>query len=521
MKKIFNITIISMLALISVLYGCTGNFEEYNTNPKQPTAIPPENFLSKMFEVFAFPQQNNCQYLNCFWGCFSGWVTEVSTWEFGSQIFAYYNASEKHNGGTFGQTFGTLFPNFYEIEESSGGLGASYAVALIAKVWGMNRLVSVQGPVPYTQVKNGQLETPYDDEVTAWKAMFDDLDKAIDLLQQAGTENSGLASVDVIYNGDCTKWLKLANTLKLRMAIRFSGCSGMEEYAKQKAEESVIAGVMEDVTDSAWDNVSKRGVANGYAISWMQTETKANACIISYMNGYEDPRRAAYFTKYSDTWLGARSGPNELPNPTLYNDVSKVLISNSQLNPMPVMYAAEASFLRAEGALKGWSMGDEPETFYNKGVKLSFQEVSQNFTFAGSNILEQYSSYVNNDVRRPANYPGLNGKDACSNSSTVTVKWDERASQEIKLEKILTQKWIACYLDPLIGWSDFRRTGYPRIFPATHSTNAHITDLERGQRRIRFAENEYNRNRANVMKAIELLGGRDGEEVDLCWTRKN
>lgn len=38
------------------------------------------------------------------------------------------------------------------------------------------------------------------------------------------------------------------------------------------------------------------------------------------------------------------------------------------------MYAAEAAFLRAEGALKGWNMGGDAKTFYEKGVRLSFEE---------------------------------------------------------------------------------------------------------------------------------------------------
>ena len=48
-------------------------------------------------------------------------------------------------------------------------------------------------------------------------------------------------------------------------------------------------------------------------------EVKANACLVSYMNGYKDPRRDKYFTaqsvnKKTVDSIGVRSGSTELPN---------------------------------------------------------------------------------------------------------------------------------------------------------------------------------------------------------------
>ena len=38
------------------------------------------------------------------------------------------------------------------------------------------------------------------------------------------------------------------------------------------------------------------------------------------------------------------------------------------------MNAAEVTFLRAEGALRGWDMGGEPQALYEKAIALSFEE---------------------------------------------------------------------------------------------------------------------------------------------------
>lgn len=102
-----------------------------------------------------------------------------------------------------------------------------------------------------------------------------------------------------------------------------------------------------------------------------------------------------------------------------------------------------------------------------------------------------------------------------TNQSSVTIKWNESASDPEKLERVLTQKWIACYPDPMNGWADYRRTGYPRIFPATKSMNTDCTTT-RGQRRLHFTRSEYNNNSANVAAAVGMLSnGKDSNGTDL------
>ena len=38
------------------------------------------------------------------------------------------------------------------------------------------------------------------------------------------------------------------------------------------------------------------------------------------------------------------------------------------------MNAAEVTFLRAEGALRGWDMGGDAQALYEKAIALSFEE---------------------------------------------------------------------------------------------------------------------------------------------------
>lgn len=515
MKNRF-IKYIAALAVLSLTASCTAKFEQYNTNPYEPPTVSPASLLSGMFNVYASPQQNECQYNNTFWACFSGHVTAPNNWSKGTAIFAYYNAIDGFNDGTWGNHYNNIYSSLFRIETMTDRQGVIYAIAQLTRVYAMQTMVSLQGPIPYTQMKSGATAVAYDDEKTAWHALFSDLDDVISTLMSADGVNPDLAKVDRFYGGDCTKWLKFANTLKLRMAMRISGVE--PQFAKQMAEEAVAAGVMESVSDSSWDTTNG-GQPNGYNIVAGWNEVRANACLVSCMNGYNDPRREKYFTEQKQTseggYVGVRSGSADIPETAIYANYSNLKCAMDRQAPMIVMYAAESAFLRAEGALKGWNMGGTAQEFYERGVRLSFDE----FEVAGADAYladatSVPAAYTDNLI---ANHSGNNHPAM----SDITIKWDESASAEKKLERVLTQKWIALFLDPLSGWSDFRRTGYPKIFQATKSANPDC-NITRGQRRLRFARSEYNVNQENVEAAVKMLSnGNDSNGTDLWWAMKS
>lgn len=503
------------IAAIGLMSSCIDKFEDFNTNPYRPSTLPASTLLPTMFECYASPQQNSCQGNNTMWACFSGQVTAPTTWNNGRQTFAYFNAMESYNESTVNDFFTKIYSNLFRIEELTGKRGTIYSIAQLTRIYAMHIIASLQGPLPYSQIAAGKTAVAYDDEPTAWHAMFDDLNDVITTLKVAAKDgvNNELADIDQFYKGDCTKWLKFANTLKLRMAMRISGKE--PEFAQQMAEEAVRDGVMTSIEDSAYDTTNSGQSNNGYKIIDGWGEVRANACIVSYMNGYQDPRLSAYFTEQKNDatggYIGVRSGSNEIPDPASYTNYSRLFIATDQTLPQPVMYAAEAAFLRAEGALKNWNMGGEAGDLYNEGIRLSFQESK----------VSGVEDYLVNATNKPADYKDQwHGGNDYQNPSKITIKWDENATDEEKLERILTQKWIACYLDPMNGWADFRRTGYPRIFPPVQSYDSSC-DLNRQQRRARFSQKEYNTNTANVEAACAFLSnGQDSNGTDLWWAKK-
>jgi hypothetical protein len=102
--------------------------------------------------------------------------------------------------------------------------------------------------------------------------------------------------------------------------------------------------------------------------------------------------------------------------------------------------------------------------------------------------------------------------------STITIKWDPAATQEVQLERIITQKWIAIYPDGQEAWADYRRTGYPRLFPVVVNNSGGAISTTAQIRRLAYPQSEYTTNAAAVNSAVStLLGGPDVGGTRLWW----
>lgn len=514
MKNIFKY-IIGIFLLLSVISGCTDNYDKYNINPYEPADASISKLFAELQDCFVSPEENPSQRNNTFWACFGGYITAPHSWS-RSTLYSTYNIDNAWNDWSVSWYYNHFYPSYYKIEEKTEKDGILYALAVLHRVAIMQYVVNLQGPLPYTKMSPESYTVAYDDEKTAWMAMFDDLNYAIDAMTKLYDPSySPMKGYDRIYNGDFSKWIKFANSLKLRMAIRISDVASA--YAKEQAQAAITHefGLIENVEDSAYDHLDGR-YPNGFSIvgnSW--GEARANATITSYMNGYNDPRRSAYFTEATVAgekgYIGVRSGIKGA-NKADFDEYSKYLVDAK--TPMPFFYASEVAFLRAEAALKGWNfVGGTAQEWYETGVKLSFAE----------NGVSGADDYLKNDVLKPEKYsdpkyPRYN----YSNPAIITIKWDDNATKEEKLERIITQKWIANFPNGLEAWCDFRRTGYPYIFPAYNNLSTQGVTNERQQRRLRFTQSEYGANLVNVADAVKLLSnGKDTDNTDLWWAKKN
>lgn len=514
-KYIYNTVVCSLFILISGLSSC--DFEKINEPKYQASAddLKGDNFdLGAFFpqlQDIAFPaQENNYQMNENLIGDVYGRYMMTTKSQWNSKTFAVYKAVSGWYSFPFNSTLPAVYTAWDEINKNTKGVGVNYAWAQILRVTSMQRISDMYGPIPYSKVTTGNLKVPYDSQEDAYKAMFKDLTDAIEVLTtyvSANPSSKPMAQYDGVFGGDFKLWVKFANSLKLRMALRIRYAD--PELAKKMAEEAVghIIGVMTTNADNAKYYYSKGNPIN---VMWdAYKDTRACADLISYMIGYNDPRLSKYFQLSNDIggkkdYFGLRSGIATESEAW----ACKYSAPNfSKTDPLYWMMVSEVTFCRAEGALLGWKMNGTAESLYKDAIK-------QSFDLWG---VSGYDAYIINSTSTQADYVDPNSKGTINALSTITIKWEESDSQERKLERIITQKWIALYPLGQEAWSEYRRTGYPKFFPVAQNTEYSGLVVAN---RIPFPYSEYENNSDEVAKAVQLLGGQDDYSTKLWWDKK-
>lgn len=529
MKPIIKYSFLGALALLT---ACTGAFEDYNTNPYEATDKDLEtdnlstgSFFSQM-EIRMVPftaggQQDDSygstgsyqhfQGLCSDW--YSGYVGPTGTWANGNHNGNYYFTGTWGNS-MYNQNYTQVMPAWATIVKNATANNQPEVAALatVVKVYAMHRVTDQYGPIPYVNYVSGSINNAFDSQEAVYHKMFNELDSAIDVLAPyASSGQTILENFDYIYQGDATKWAKFANTLRLRLALRVVYAdAALAQQEGEKALSSSI-GFLEQASDQA--KISGITIMNPLweqAYSW--SEERMGASMDAYMNGYGDPRLSKYFTAADDGgYHGVRLGINMAGGNADYVGGNISNFNLSSTSSLIYMSSAESFFLRAEAALRGWNAGGTAKSFYEQGISESMTEWG---------ITSGISEYINSDAQ-PTAFVDNTGKGGdAAQPSTIAVKYDEGASFEENLERIITQKWIANFTISPEGWAEFRRTGYPKLFPTTRNSNAGTINTQQQIRRMPYPSTLYDNNRNAVEAGVALLGGGDNGGTRLWWDKK-
>jgi hypothetical protein len=511
-------------SLLLLTANCTDKFEEFNTDPQSPTTDQMQgdnaataSLISAMIPVMVQGQENNSQMLDMMIGNeYGGMISNKNSWGT-DRYYATYNPPVTWSGNMFDTSFPQIYTSYFQIKRITEGKGVIMHWANLLRVVGSIRISDCYGPIPYSQITGSEYAVAYDDMPDLYNQMFIDLDESIAGLKEAAASGTSslYANADYIYQGNFTKWVKFANTIKLRMALRLVNVN--PTLAQQKAEEAVndSYGVITDPSDAAWSTfITQRNPFNLIGESW--GEIRVNANITSYMNGYKDPRLSIYAKEAATTdsngnaYVGARSGVYHYDyyGDSAYASTSKLNIGEQ--DKLLALSASESWFMRAEGALRGWNMGGSAKELYEKGVEVSMQE-------RGASI-GNYLSSKNTPARH---YDIVQSGFSIDAVSTVTPAWDNYADFETNLERIMVQKWLGNFPNGWETWADFRRTGYPKFFPVVDNKSTDGVSSSRGMRRLPYPQSEFNTNEANVKAAQQMLGGADTGATDLWWAKKD
>lgn len=519
-----------MLALAvmgsGMLSSCTDDFEDLNTNKTQvdPGDLP---FAAQCAEAMNYcypPHQNMFQFWTNLTNDLYGGYFQTPHGNFTN---CDMGENRGHSGGMYENYYLHIFNNtrrnITNLEkQSKPGLAATMR---IVQAVGTMQATDAYGPLAYSSIINAESETTYrfDSQQKLYEQMLDDLDKAIvDLKAMSDEEKVSLATYDTWGGGDPAIWVQIANTMKLRIALRLSkresemAADGYDLKAiATAAADNTLAVSGKDIVIKDQSNELKR------MFEWLDCGMNAN--LVTLMVGMNDPRLPLYMTKNAEditnekgvktekgsVYCGIRyaSGMKQKGSDGWYGYKMSQWVG-SYNTPLPIFKAAEAYFLLAEAKLR-WNIGGTSvKDLYEQGIRLSIKnELAYKGSFAGiENISDaDIDAYINGTTGQ-ADYvdPG-DSEHNCKAVNTLGVKWDDAASKEDQLARIQTQKYIALFPLSNEGWAEQRRTGYPKFFVALVNKSNGAVDTQEGVRRVIYSSNAYDTNAEGIKGGIELL----------------
>ncbi|MBW7890621.1 MAG: SusD/RagB family nutrient-binding outer membrane lipoprotein [Chitinophagaceae bacterium] len=518
MKKI-----ISAILLLSIFSSCTKNFEELNQNPNQISnemLLQDNNLLGApfsniMFNLFGHQIEEDL--------CYDSWMGYMNTpTDFVGNVnnTTYYIRWNSYWGRIYGSVMAPTKRVIELAEQYDKPLFADWAILM--RVLGVSKLTAIHGPVIYSNYGSTANSILYDKESDLYNTFFSQLDQVqTDFAANVGY--TGFAKFDPSYKGNISKWLKVVNSLRLRLAMRLSKVA--PDLAKAQGEKALNdpAGLIEVNDDNFW--VALLGNIMPVAqICYQWDDTRMGAVIESFMAGFNDGRVAKMFEPTTGTlgpdpnhptfpYKGIRNGAFCGTTKPFMLQYSKVSNDFNSVQKRRAFTASEVAFLKAEAALRGWAGAGDAKENYENGVKLSFQD----WGASGAD------AYLANSTGKPLNYVDpADARNSFTQPSTVTVAWNDADNNELKLEKILTQKYLNTFTNTLEAWVDFRRTGYPKIPHVAKNDSSPdwgVIPPDQWIKRMPFVNAERTGNTDAVADAVSKMGpgAKDDIATRLWW----
>lgn len=498
--KIANIALI--LIVIASTFSCTSDFEEINRNPNLPTNARAENLLGGVqYFTFAEPRfvswRGNLLYTSQFSHQFT--TNVQGTWWAG--VDSYKN-DQGWTNGVFDQPYKkssinlrALLIEYQELNDIQG-----MAVARIMMSMFTQKMTDIFGNVPHKEIIVPQIEVlnpKYETQKEIYKFILEDLKEQMNIIGTS-TETINGAKGDFIYQGDPQKWKVLANTLRLRMALRSRDAfiaDGESSFIDAVINDCLANPLIDDTNEATLER-SKEPLINanldggfedvywgfaGLGSKWVPTER-----YVSLLRDNNDPRLVEIFTEaenggYKGSFVNIRTAPEweDMAKPS-EKIIGKGLSDlKDQVNVM-VLTAAESNFLQAEAALLG----------YVGNANASYQAgISSSIGFWGAEV----------------------GTFIASEPIAILS-----GSNEEQLRQVYNQRWLASLTNGYESWSLVRRTNLiPQI---TDNTNYWVSQPNNGNvpNRLPYSSTEKTLNKENITLAIQQQGP-DEMNTKLWW----
>jgi len=521
--------ILFISAFISLLtVSCKKDFLDQNVDPNLPSTVPASEILpAALAGTASLMVDANLVYPNIWMGFWSFSPTYgIPTTE---RDYDYPNSSAA--SGYFANAY--VNASSYQQIITAGVAQHNYAyqgIGRIMKSMVMQSLVDLYGDVPYSQAFLGTANTTpkYDKASAIYDSLYNQLTIAIANLHAAGgsTDFPG-ASSDIMFQGDSTLWIKLANTLKLKLLIRQAGVTAKASYIQAKLADFApdlsdflqakdIAKINPGYTNSA--NKQNPFWANyGYSVTNTVTAGSDLDVYVGGINavnmfaGQNDLRLARIMDYFSGPSTGtsvAGVDPafyNSITTNQLFSVPAQFFFAGTEMGTAPVAATGfklpgmstitnnpsnmlnikaansdalifsdfESLFLQAEAVQRGWFPSGDPQA-----LLLSAQTQSFAYDFDG-----------------PLGQAGAGAAILSDINPTADNDWATAQSAGVDpIQLIITQKFMAlATYNMMEPWTEYRRTGFPKVALSTNSSGHHIIPY-----RYLYPQREYSVNGTNV-----------------------
>lgn len=482
MKKFKKYIYILVLGC-TVTVSCTKDFEEKNKNPNAINDVTPDLLLP------TFLRSTINEMVNQSWGIGNIVIQHTAKIQFVSE--------DRYTWGDRSGLFSNMYNNMRDVERlialgESKNVPNYKAVGLVMKAWMYSLLTDAYGDVPYSEAMSGVggiLMPKYDSQESIYEGILSNLEAA----NATFNNSAGTLVGDILFNGDLTKWKKLANSLRLRYLMRISNKKDVDSD-------------MQAIIDNADSPIFESNTDNG-ALTYLTVAPNQFPLHTSRSGSFDEFRlsktlgdkllalgdtRIAVFAQKTDAGgnyvgvpnglnevdaLAYNGGPNNISRVGSYFFLDAITETGLKVAKGYVMGYPELQFILAEAVQKGMiTTGNTAQWHYEEGIKASFNYFQS--TIPGNYLTQPGVAFNNTDA----------------------------------LELIGTQKWIALFFGGLEAWFDWRRTNLPELVAGRDNVNNDKIPV-----RFAYPRSEQTLNPASRTAAVSAQGWSDDTYNQKVW----
>ena len=454
-----------------------------------------------------------------------------------NQTFEYYryNITGSDLNNVWSSIFATTLSDLEFIIQRGSASPYYTGIAKILKAYEYSLVVDVWGKVPYSQTQQltGNTQPAYDDDATIYPKLIQLLTDAINELN-AATSLLTPGTNSVIYTGTYAtikaNWIKLANTLKLRLLLHYSKkdpafCVAQITTLVNTPGITFLAANADNFSMAFYDVANQRSPISAFEVS-RPNYLFCDSRMLGLMTGKGDPRRPYYFTSFPYTGIplpitvitsavtvagtnvlqinsttGAAvnmvvAGTNIPPNTTATAITATTITLSNNVTGAGV--AAGASIIVAPNTFTGVSAAAPPaapnnnysriHTFLRGAVNAS-GPAAPPFVYTGAAPQRMLTFAEYNFIRAEAALRGAPGSAQAFFTAGITASMQEVGVSAVQIadylslngtlvgttaqqiQQVIEEKYIALFGVSVEPWTDWRRTGYPALSIPVNALN--------------------------------------------------